>query len=78
MVNMVHFFPVHRSQVDKGNFPLTHDCVLKIRYFRGPSTRNAYYTTRSIDTGILCDVIAKLPMVQAVEVVPVDLLTEEF
>lgn len=75
---MIHFFPVHRSQIDKGNFPLNHDCVLKVRYFHGSPTRKAYFTTRSIDTGILCDVIAKLPMVQAVEVVSVDLLTDDF
>lgn len=75
---MIEFYPVHRSQIDKGNFPLTHDCILKIRYIHGAPIRKAYFSTRSIDTAALCDVISKLPMVQAVEVVPVDLLSNTF
>lgn len=75
---MVEFYPVHRKDIDKGNFPLTHDCVLKVRYIHGSPIRFAYFTTRSIDTGTLCDVISKLPMVHAVEVVPVDLLSDSF
>lgn len=75
---MVQFYPTNRKQIDKGNFPLTHDCILKVRYIYGAPIRFAYFTTRSVDTGVLCDVLSKLPMVQAVEVVPVDLLTDTF
>lgn len=75
---MVELYPLSRRDIDKGNFPLTHDCVLKVRYIYGCPIRYAYFTTRSIDTASLYDVISKLPMVKAVEVSPVDLLSDTF
>jgi len=75
---MVQFYPVHRSDIDRGNFPLNHDVILKVCYYRGTPVRKAYFSTRSIDTGVLCDVISKLPMVHAVEVVSVEQINNTF
>lgn len=75
---MVQFYPVHRSDINKGNFPLNHDVILKVCYYRDCPLRKAYFTTRSADTGVLCDVISKLPMVRAVEVVPIEQFNDTF
>lgn len=75
---MVQFYQVHRLDIEKGNFPLNHDVILKVCFYRGSPVRKAYFSTRSTDTGVLCDVISKLPMVRAVEIVPVESLTDSF
>lgn len=75
---MIEFTNRSRLQIDSGDFPLNHDCILKVRYIGGCPIRFAFLTCRAIDSGALVLLISSLPNVKDVEISSVDDLPIHF
>lgn len=75
---MVEFYSACRYDIDKGNFPLNHDCILKVEFVVGSFIRFQYFSCRSQDSGQLMSIISKLSLVRCVEISSVDELPDDF
>lgn len=75
---MVEFYQTNRRSIDRGNFPLNHDCILKVTFSPGCGVRFGYYTCRSQDSGLLVDIISKVHNVKYVKISSVDDLPDNF
>lgn len=69
---MFECYPTSRSAIIKGDFPLNHDCILKVNYIEGSPLRFGYLTCCSQHSGALVDVISKLLLVKSVNISSVD------
>lgn len=72
----IDFYSVHRSDIEKGNFPLNHDCILKVVYSRDCPLHFEYFTCQSQDSGKLLDILSKLALVKLVKISSVDQLPD--
>lgn len=75
---MIGLFRTDRKSIDSGNFPLTHDCVLKVEYISDCGLRFSYFTCRSQDSGTLSVLFCSLPVVSKVNISSVDDLSNIF
>lgn len=75
---MVEFYKTARFEIDEGNFPLNHDCILKVCFIRGCPLRRCYFTCRAQDSGTLSVIFSALPLVSVVEISSVDDMPEHF
>lgn len=75
---MLEFYKTTRFEIDKGVFPLNHDCILKVCFIRGSIVRFVYYTCRSQDSGQLSVIFSSLPIVSHVYISSVDELPDDF
>lgn len=75
---MIEFAIRSRSQIDLGDFPLNHDCILKVRFIGGCPIRFCYLTCSAMDSGALVLLISSLPNVKDVEISSVDDLPIHF
>lgn len=75
---MIDLYPVHRKQIDYGNFPLNHDAILKVEYYPQSGLHYQYFSCKAQDTASLADVFCKLFCVRRVWISSVDELTNDF
>lgn len=75
---MIDLYPVHRKQIDSGDFPLNHDAILKVVYYPQSGLHYQYFTCKAQDTGSLADLFCKLFCVRRVKIISVDLLSCDF
>lgn len=73
---MIEFDVRNKADIQSGNFPLNHDCILKVRFIRGCPLRVSYLTCRASDSGSLVATIARIPNVKDVEISSVDELND--
>lgn len=69
---MIEFNVSSKFEIDSGNFPLNHDCILKVVYLPDSPLRFSYFTCRSQDSGALVFILSSVPMVKKVVVSSVD------
>lgn len=55
-----------------GDFPLNHDCILKLVYTPGTALRFQYFTCRSQDSGTLSLILSQVFCVKKVICISVD------
>lgn len=75
---MLDLYPVHRKQIDYGNFPLNHDAILKVEYYPQSGLHYQYFTCKAPDTGTLADILCKLFCVRRIYISSVDELSNDF
>lgn len=75
---MLEFYKTTRLEIDRGDFPLNHDCILKVCYIRGSPARFTYFSCRSQDSGQLTVIFSSLPIVSHVYISSVDELPDDF
>lgn len=75
---MIDFYPVHRKSIDKGDFPLNHDAILKVEFYPQTGLHYQYFSCRSHETGTLADILCKLFCVRRVFITSVDELPNDF
>lgn len=73
---MLDFYPVYRSDLLKGNFPLNHDCVLKVVYLSECPMPSEYFTCRAQDSGSIADILCKLTVVERVKISSSDKISD--
>lgn len=61
-----------KAAIEKGDFPLNHDCILKVTYLQGSPLRYCYLTCRAQDSGALVAIITELSLVRCVNVSSVE------
>lgn len=71
-------YKVSRYQIDKGDFPLNHDCILKVAYIKGSPIRFEYFSCRSVDSGWIVELLVSLSIVKDVKFSSVDELPDNF
>ena len=67
-------FKVSRYQIDKGDIPFNHDCILKVVYIKGSPIRFEYFSCRSVDSGWIAELLVSTSVVKDVKFSSVDLL----
>jgi len=75
---MIQLHPTCRRSIDSGDFPLNHDCILKVEFIYSAPIRFAYYSCRAQESAQLIDILSKVPMVQHVYTSSVDDLSDTF
>lgn len=75
---MIELHPSDRRSIDSGNFPLNHDCVLKVRFNRDCPLRFQYFTCREQDSGAVMLLLYKLALVSEINISSVDNLPDTF
>lgn len=65
-------YKVTLHQITNGDFPLNHDCILKVRYINDCPLRFEYFTCRSCESGSICLTLQALSVVRFVEISSVD------
>lgn len=73
---LLEFYPTDRKSIDKGNFPLLHDCILKVEYIQCSPIRFQYFTTWVTDSGKIVDILSKCSVVKKVNIVSLDELPD--
>lgn len=73
---ILELYPTNRRDIDLGNFPLTHDCILKVEYIQGSPIRFQYFTTWATDSGKITDIFLKCSLVHKVNIVSIDELPD--
>lgn len=73
---LLDLYPTTRHDIDLGNFPLTHDCILKVDYINASPIRFQYFTCSAPDSAKISDVLLKLNLVRKVNIVSVDKLPD--
>lgn len=63
------------SKILKGNFPLNHDCILKVHYHPDCLVHFEYFTCRAQDSGALSHYFKMLYSVITVEIISVESFT---
>ena len=71
-------YKVSRYQIEKGDFLLNHDCILKVSYIKGSPIRFEYFSCRSIDSGLIAELLVSLSIVKDVKFSSVDELPVNF
>ena len=71
-------YKVSRSQIDKGDFPLNHDCILKVVYNYGSPISFEYFSCRSVDKGSIAQLLVSLSIVNYFKFSSVDELPDNF
>lgn len=69
---MIEFDVRNKTDIQSGNFPLNHDCILKVRYVGGSPLRDSYLTCRACDSGSLVAIFSRIPLVKDVKISSVD------
>ena len=72
---------LHRStryDISVGNFPLNHDCILKVEFYNGVGIKYQYFTCRCQDSSLISDILSKVLPIKKVSFCPVDLCTDFF
>lgn len=75
---LLDFYPTNRNFIDNGDFPLTHDCILKVEYIQGAPIRFQYFSCCSTDSAKIVDILSKLCLVKRVNISSVDELPDNF
>lgn len=65
------YYKCHVWQIESGQIPLDHDCVLKVRYIPGSPLRFDFFTCRSRDSAPFVLSISPLSVVKSVDVIPI-------
>lgn len=65
-------YKVSLHELNRGNFPLSHDCILKVVYNAGCPIRFEYFTCESQYSGRFCITLQSLSLVKSIEVISVD------
>lgn len=68
----LEFYKTTAFDIRRGNFPLNHDCILKLEYFLDRDLSCDYFTCRSCDSGLLVDIVSKLSLVHNVNISSAD------
>ena len=71
-------YKVSRHHIYRGDFPLNHDCVLKVSYIKGSPIRFEYFSCRSVDSGWISELLVSLSIVKDVKFSSVDELPVNF
>ena len=69
---MLEFHLSNIRDIRNGNFPLNHDCIIKVDYIQGTPLRFSYFTCCAQHSGTIVDFISKLPVVKKVYVFDVE------
>lgn len=69
---MLELYRTHGHCIKKGDFPLNHDCALKVNFITGSPLRCCYLTCRAQDSGTLVDIISKISVVHSINTYSVD------
>lgn len=56
----VEICKINRSQLKTADFPLNHDCILKVCYNADSHLRWELFSCRSIDSGLICNLFTQL------------------
>lgn len=75
---MLDFYPVTHCGLHVADFPLNHDCILKVEFKQPRALHYQYFTCRSQDSGTLCDIISKLFPVRHVYISLIDNMPDDF
>lgn len=75
---LLDFYLTSRKSIDLGDFPLTHDCILKVEYIHGSPIRFQYFSCCSTDSAKIVDILSKLCPVKRVNISSVDDLPVNF
>lgn len=73
---LLDLYPTNRHDIDRGNFPLNHDCILKVEYIQASPVRFQYFTCTAPDSAKLSDVLLKVSLVHKVNIVSVEKLPD--
>lgn len=65
-------YKVTKNDIQKGNFPLTHDCILKVYYLPDCPVRFEYFTCPSQHSGTYSLVLQTLSVVHKLEITSAD------
>lgn len=68
----MEFYKTTILDIDKGLFPLNHDCILKVIYFPGLGLSYEYFTCRAQDSGSISLILSNLTLVNKVLIYSVD------
>ena len=68
----MEFYSCSLSDIKKGEFPLNHDCILKVCYFPGSGISFEFFTCRAPDSGELSVILSQLSIVNKVVPYSVD------
>lgn len=60
------------SDIKRGNFPLTHDCILKVEYIHCTPISRQYFTCSVLDSSAVIDILSKVGPVFRVDISSVD------
>ena len=71
-------YKVTRHQIDRGDFPLNHDCIIKVAYIKGSPIRFEYFSCRSVDSGWISELLVSTSIVKEVKFSSVDDLPDNF
>ena len=69
---------LYRYEIDKRDFPLNHDCILKVFYIEGSPTTVEYFSCRLVDLGCILDILVSLSIVKDLKFSAVDELPDNF
>lgn len=75
---MLEMYKCLRKDIDRGNFPLNHDCIMKVSYVRGSPLLSEYFSCCSVDSGSLSLIISQLSGVSSVKFSSVGELPDYF
>lgn len=75
---MIELHSTDRRSIESGNFPLNHDCILKVRFNRDCPLIFQYFTCREQDSGAITVLFYKLALVTEVNISSVDNLPDNF
>ena len=75
---LLELYPTDRKSIDNGDFPLTHDCILKVEYIQGSPIRFQYFSTWATDSAKIVDILSKSSLVKRVNISLVDELPDNF
>ena len=62
---------IHRRDLLSGNFPLNHDCILKV-YYNDVGLRYQYFSCRAQDSGAISLILSNVFCVHKVVISSVD------
>lgn len=72
----IELHPTNPQSIDKGQFPLNHDCILKVCYIADSPLRFQYFTCQSQHSGLISSLFGSLSVVRSVKFVSVDKLPD--
>lgn len=69
---MIELNPTKHHLIQEGDFPLNHDCILKVYFMCDPGPYHQLFTCRSQNSGTLTDILSKVFCVRRVKIIPVE------
>lgn len=69
---ILDFYKTTINDIEIGNFPLNHDCILIAYYFHGCGINRDYFSCRAEQSSALVDILCKLSIISRVKIVSVD------